>query len=250
MKKIRLQHIIVPLLVIIALMYSCISSEETNYLQDLPKGYKMAKFEEYRLAVRDNLSCRISIRDEESRKIFRNVIVDPTSNQGLGLVVYEDSTVVIPFFGNVKVGGLTLQESELKIQDKLVESFPDAQVKLTLLNNYFYIYSSDRQGNYRVYKENMTIYEALAISGQTTERMDISKVRIIRKGEDGLDIEKVFDLRSSDVVQSEFYYIKPNDAIYFSTNKNAFFNVTSVQSFISMVMTPLAFLFMVTTYSK
>ena len=94
----------------------------------------------------------------------------------------------------------------------------------------------------------MTIYQALAISGQTTERMDLSKVKIVRKGKDGRDIIKEFDLRSQDVIESQFYYIKPNDVIYFSTSKNAFFNVTSVSSFISMVMVPLTTLFVVSTY--
>lgn len=233
------------------LMSSCISSEEINYMQNLPQDYKLASFEEYRLAVRDNVSCRITIRDEESRKIFRNVIVnDPTQNEGLGLVIYEDSTVVVPFFGNVKIAGLTLQEAEMEIQEMMMESFPDAQVKMTLLSNYFYIYADDRQGSYRVYKENMTIYQALAISGQTTANMDLSNVKIIRKGQDGQDMIKEFDLRSSNIIQSEFYYIKPNDVIYFSTSKKSFFNVTSVQSFISMIMTPLTFLFMIATYSK
>lgn len=235
-------------------MISCISSEEINYLQNIPvdeEMYGLRTFEEYRLAVRDNVSCKISVRDEKSREIFRNVIVDdPTRNEGLGLVIYEDSTIVIPHFGSVKIAGLTLQEAELKVQEMMAESFPDVQVKMALLNNFFYIYADDRQGSYRVYKENMTIYQALAISGQTTDNMDLSNVKIVRKGDDGLDIVKQFDLRSSKIVQSEFYYIKPNDVIYFSTSKKSFFRVTSVQSFISMIMTPLAFLFMVTTYSK
>ena len=143
-----------------------------------------------------------------------------------------------------------MQEAELKVQEMMSESFPDAQVKMTMLNNYFYIYADDRQGSFRVYKENMTIYQALAISGQTTANMDLSNVKIVRKGVEGHDIIKEFDLRSSDIIQSEFYYIKPNDVIYFSTSKKSFFNVTSVQSFISMVMTPLTFLFMVATYTK
>lgn len=250
MKKV-IQYIAPIFILVIALFSSCISSEETNYLQHLPKDYGLVKFEEYRLAVRDNIVCRISVRDEVSREIFKDIILDdPGQESGLGLVIYEDSTVVIPFFGSVKVAGLTLQEAELKIQEVMKESFPDAQVKLNLLNNYFYIYANDRQGTYRVYKENMTIYQALAISGQTTDKMDLSRVKIVRKGDDGMDIIKEFDLRSRDVIQSEFYYIKPNDVIYFSTNKNSFFNVTSVQSFVSMIMTPLALLFMVLTYSK
>lgn len=247
MKKVL--YYILSIMATVAVMASCISSEETNYLQHLPKNYEMKSFEAYKLAVRDNVICQISTSDEEVAKMYNSVITSGTDGRyGLGLVIYEDSTVILPFFGAVKVAGLTLQEAEFKIQDMLRESILDAQIKLSLLNNNFYIYANDKQGAYRVYKENLTIYQALAISGQTTHRMDLSRVKIVRKGEDGLDIEKVFDLRSQDVIQSEFYYIQPNDVIYFSTNKNSFFNVTSVNSFVTMVMTPLTFLFFVSTY--
>lgn len=247
MKKVI--YYILSFVSIIAVASSCISSEETNYLQSLPQNYNMVDFEEYKLAVRDNITCQISTGDEETIDLFRAIIDDaPGKQSGIGLVIYEDSTVILPFFGPVKVAGLTLQEAELKIQDMMKESILDAQVKLSLLNNNFYIYANDKQGAYRVYKENLTIYQALAISGQTTERMDLSRVTIVRKGDNGQDIRKVFDLRSQDVIQSEFYYVKPNDLIYFSTNKNSFFNVTSVSSFITMVMTPLTFLFFVSTY--
>lgn len=247
MKKII--YYIVAFISIVVVASSCISSEETNYMQNLPKDYPLTSFEEYKLSVRDNVTCQISTTDEETRDLYRAILADtPGEQTGIGLVVYEDSTVILPFFGAVKVAGLTLQQAELKVQDMMQESILDAQVKLSLLNNNFYIYANDRQGEYRVYKENLTIYQALAISGQTTDRMDLSKVTIVRKGEDGRDIRKIFDLRSQDVIQSEFYYIKPNDVIYFPTNKNSFFSVTSVSSFINMVMTPLTFLFFVSTY--
>lgn len=247
MKKVI--YYIVAFISIIVAASSCISSEETNYMQNLPKDYPLVSFEEYKLSVRDNITCQISTTDEETRELYRAILADtPGQQSGIGLVVYEDSTIILPFFGSVKVAGLTLQQAELKVQDMMQESILDAQVKLSLLNNNFYIYANDKQGAYRVYKENLTIYQALAISGQTTDRMDLSKVTIVRKGEDGKDIRKIFDLRSQDVIQSEFYYIKPNDVIYFPTNKNSFFSVTSVSSFINMVMTPLTFLFFVSTY--
>lgn len=211
--------------------------------------YKFSQFEEYRLAVRDNIACKISTSDEEAQELFSSIITSSASRNGIGLVIYEDSTVIIPFFGTVKVAGLTIQEAELKIQDMMKNSIIDAQVKISLISNTFYIYANERQGHYRVYKENMTIYQAIAISGHTTNKMDLSRVKIVRKGNDGHDIIKEFDLRTEEVIESEFYYIKPNDVIYFSTSKNAFFNVTSINSFVNMVMIPLTTLFVVSTYN-
>lgn len=220
---------------------SCISSEEINYLQAIDKQYPLQEFKEYKLDVGDMISCAISSSDQELVNTFNTVI---TNNQNVlkTYTIYEDSTVILPFFGTAKVAGHTVQEAEIIIQNLMQQSVKDVQVKVTMANNFFYIYANDKRGSYQVYKDNMTIYQALAISQQTTGLMDLTRVSIVRKGPDGNTQVKTFDLRSQDVIQSEYYYIKPNDVIYFPTNKNSFFNISSMSSFITTMSVPLQFL--------
>ncbi|EGK03072.1 polysaccharide biosynthesis/export family protein [Dysgonomonas gadei] len=220
---------------------SCISSEEINYLQAIDKQYPLQEFKEYKLDVGDMISCAISSSDQELVSTFNTVI---TNNQNVlkTYTIYEDSTVILPFFGTAKVAGHTVQEAEIIIQNLMQQSVKDVQVKVTMANNFFYIYANDKRGSYQVYKDNMTIYQALAISQQTTGLMDLTRVSIVRKGPDGNTQVKTFDLRSQDVIQSEYYYIKPNDVIYFPTNKNSFFNISSMSSFITTMSVPLQFL--------
>jgi len=219
---------------------SCISSDEVNYMQPIEKNYALQSFEEYRLVVGDMISCAISSSDQELVSTF-NTVLSSNQNALKTYTIYEDSTVVLPFFGVAKVAGLTIQEAEEVIQKVMQESVRDVQVKVSLANNYFYIYARDKRGSYRVYKDNLTIYQALAISQQTTETMDLARVTIMRKNKDGFTDQKTFDLRSQDVIESEFYYIQPNDVIYFPTNKNAFFNINSLSSFTSIITGPLTF---------
>ena len=220
---------------------SCIPSEEINYLQAIDKQYPLQEFKEYKLDVGDMISCAISSSDQELVSTFNTVI---TNNQNVlkTYTIYEDSTVILPFFGTAKVAGHTVQEAEIIIQNLMQQSVKDVQVKVTMANNFFYIYANDKRGSYQVYKDNMTIYQALAISQQTTGLMDLTRVSIVRKGPDGNTQVKTFDLRSQDVIQSEYYYIKPNDVIYFPTNKNSFFNISSMSSFITTMSVPLQFL--------
>ncbi|GAB6120445.1 polysaccharide biosynthesis/export family protein [Dysgonomonas termitidis] len=220
---------------------SCISSEEINYLQAIDKQYPLQEFKEYKLDVGDMISCAISSSDQELVSTFNSVI---TNNQNVlkTYTIYEDSTVILPFFGTAKVAGHTVQEAEIIIQNLMQQSVKDVQVKVTMANNFFYIYANDKRGSYQVYKDNMTIYQALAISQQTTGLMDLTRVSIVRKGTDGNTQVKTFDLRSQDVIQSEYYYIKPNDVIYFPTNKNSFFDISSMSSFITTMSVPLQFL--------
>ena len=52
---------------------------------------------------------------------------------------------------------------------------------------------------------------------------------------------KVFDVRSEDIINSEFYYIEPNDVIYIQKIKGQSFGINSVTTTISVVATTLAF---------
>lgn len=249
MKKYLIYITIITATLLVTGFTSCISSEDTGYLQKIKaKNLSMKPFEDYKLSVGDIIVCYITCSDRAFASDFNGVISAGSSMQGKSLTIYEDGVIIIPFFGNVKIAGLTLQQAEQAIQKKMQESILDAQVKIDLSTNFFYILSKEQKGTYKVYKDNLTIFQALAISGQTTEKMDISQVNIIRKDVQGNSVVKKFDLRSQDIIESEYYYIKPNDIIYFPTNKNAFFNITSLNSFFTTIMTPLTFLLFAATY--
>ena len=228
-------------ILIIALFSSCISSEEVNYLQAINTQNTYQTYEEYKLKVGDYISCAISSEDEEIVRAF-SALLATDQRATKTYVIYEDGTVIYPIFGSVEIAGHTVQEAEDILQKMMQKTIKDVQVKLSMANNFFYILADNKQGSFYVYKDNMTIFQALAISQQTTNTMDLTKVTILRKDENGRSMKKTFDLRSQDVVQSEFYYIQPNDVIYFPTNKNSFFDISSVGAFTSAMMVPLSFL--------
>lgn len=213
--------------------------------------YPLQQYDEYKLVTGDAITCNIASRDKNLVAKFNSIITEASGgNQSKTFFINEDGTIILPFFGSVKIVGQTIQEAEQTIQNFIQQSITDAQVKISLASNFFYILSKDKKGRYNIYKDNLTIYQALAISEQTTETMDLSKVSIVRLDKEGNTITKTFDLRSYDVIQSEYYYIKPNDVIYFPTNKNAFFGVTSLNTFLGTLLTPLTFLFFASTYTR
>ena len=81
---------------------------------------------------------------------------------------------------------------------------------------------------------------ALAMAGDIGDFGDRSQVRIVREKEGVTDI-KTFDVRSNDIINSEFYYIEPNDVIYIQRIKGQSFGINSVTTTISVVATTLAF---------
>lgn len=229
------------------ILSSCMTSQETNYLQTLNIPYPKEGYKEYRLCVDDNIRCSIYTKNTEFANTF-NKVVGTDENAGNVYVIYHNGCVLLPYFGEIKIVGLTLEEAENLIQTKIQESILDVQVNITLVNNYYYLLSDrgSKRGQFSIYKENMTIYQALAQFGNTDRNLDYRNVQIIRKDAEGNTYVKSFDLRSKDIIQSEFYYVKPNDMYYFATNKNSFFNITSLSTFISTVLTPVTLFIMAT----
>lgn len=230
---------------------SCTTAKQLNYLQDKEPHYAMSPFEDYKLQKNDEVYCSILTKDSEFADEFNQFqgVVTSVEAGGGGLhighsyTIYENGYISIPFFGDIKVLGMTIPEAEDAILKKMREAIPDAQVRVSLKNNMFYVVSSDGNRIGSVYKDNMTIYQALAVSGDMSKNItvDLSKVKIVRMGEDGHSMIKTFDLRNTSVIESEFYYIKPNDVLYYSKSPGSFFRITSVWSFVSTILLPLSF---------
>lgn len=228
------------------ILFSCVSPKETNLLQQKDPIYATKSFEEYKIQVNDELDCIILTSNTELANTFNGIL---TSTEQTGAyqrssryyVVHENGRIHIPYLSEIYILGMTLNDAEDVIQRKMRASFPDAQVRLRLRNNIFYVVSNGKNGTYNISKDNMTIYQAIALSGNVDQDIDLSKVKIVRH-ENGKDIVKTFNLKTESVVESEFYYIKPNDVIYYSTSKGSFFKANSFMSFVSTILTPVLFL--------
>lgn len=231
----------------VIVLSSCTSAKQLNYLQDKEPNYAMTPFEDYKLQKNDEIYCTILTKDfefAEEFNQFQGVVLSAESgaNSRTSYTIYENGYISIPFFGDIRIVGLTIPEAEEVILRKMREAIPDAQVRVTLKNNLFYVVSGDGNRVASVYKDNMTIYQALAVSGDMSKNVtvDLGKVKIVRMGEDGYSMVKTFDLRNTSVVESEFYYVKPNDVLYYSKSPGSFFRVTSVWSFISTILLPIS----------
>jgi len=242
-------YIYIVVLSVVCLFGSCISNKQTKYLQ---KGdsYQPVAFQHYKLRIDDEISYYLLTSNLQTQTLYNNGQTGQSvSFAKSGYRIYEDGTVHLPI-GAVKVAGLTLREAEKTVKNAFMRVVPDAEIKLSMNNNYFYVVGDGKKGQYAVYKENLNIYQALAMAGDISNTGDKKNIKIIRKGEDGMDYIKTFDLREVSIVESEFYYVKPNDVIYVPTNATSFFRIDSVVTFVSLIVAPLSLFAMVMTLFK
>ena len=246
MRKI-LMHILAVLA--LGMLSSCYGYRQVGLLQerdDLPQ-YDSAAYEPYRLQVNDEIIYRVVTMDETIAKTLS------ANNNSAGQYanayrIYSDGTVDIPFLSPIKLEGLT----ELEAQDTLKKAFreiiPDADVKLAMYNKRFTVLGDASSGVYNIYKERMTIFQALAMSGDLMNSGDRRHVRIIRSHGNAEPEILEFDIRTNTIIDSKYYYVYPNDLIYVSRDKGSFYKQPSYSGFLGLITSSVSLLITVLNY--
>lgn len=254
----RIWIILLPLL-----MASCVTSKRVNLMQTpgkngIPQYADTVSYEDYELRIGDRLYIYVYSVDERVDKMFNSssgtIGIQMLQGGGGGggsydlytYLVQEDGCIDFPMVGRVPVRGMTTREVKRVLEDELssfIKSYGDYQmmsVEVKIVRRSFSVISDGGSGTFNIQKEKVTIFEALAMAGDIGDFGDRSKVRIVREKE-GLTLVKEFDVRSEDIINSEFYYIEPNDVIYIQRIKGQSFGINSVTTTISVVATTLAF---------
>lgn len=251
------------ILILPLLLASCVTSKKVNLLQEagkngIPSYADTLSYEDYRVRTGDRLYVYVYSIDERVSSMFNasgNGINSSQIRQGNSMngsydlytyLVYDDGTIDYPMVGRLKVRGMTTREIKNELEHRLMEYVQEQtdykllSVEVNIVRRSFSVISDHGSGTFSLTKEKVTIFEALAMAGDIGDFGDRSKVRIVREIEGQTQV-KVFDVRSEDIVNSEFYYIEPNDVIYIQRIKGQSFGVNSVTTTISVAATTLAF---------
>ena len=254
----RILILLLPLL-----MASCVTSKRVNLMQEpgkngIPQYADTMSYEDYELRIGDRLYIYVYSVDERVDKMFNSSsgTIGMQMLQGGGgaggsydlytYLVQEDGCIDFPMVGRVPVRGMTTRGVKRVLEDELssfIKSYGDYQmmsVEVKIVRRSFSVISDRGSGTFNIHKEKVTIFEALAMAGDIGDFGDRSKVRIVREKEGQTQV-KEFDVRSEDIINSEFYYIEPNDVIYIQRIKGQSFGINSVTTSISVVATTLAF---------
>ncbi len=237
-------------LIILLLLSSCYNYKSLRLLQDsksLPV-YQKEGYNNYKIRVNDEIIYRLITTDETMSNLISPQTSGSSQNQ-ISYRVYTDGTIDIPFISSIHVLGLTLPEAALVIEDNLKEIIPDAVVKLSMANKTFTIFGDAGTGIFPIYKDKLTIFQALSMSGDLSETSDHKHVRIIRETDSGTKILE-FDIRPKSIIDSQYYYVYPNDIIYIQRDFASFYKVNSYFSLLNVITFSLALFINVLNYTK
>jgi polysaccharide export outer membrane protein len=132
----------------------------------------------------------------------------------LSYLVDGNGEIDFPNIGKIKVSGLTRSEVKEKLSGLLATQLEQFTLLVQLTNINFTVLGEANAGLYQMPKDQLTIYEALAISGDLKTYSKRKKVQIIRKDTDGISRVTYLDLTDKNLLDSEESFILPNDIIY------------------------------------
>jgi polysaccharide export outer membrane protein len=187
----------------------------------IPSTYKP-----YQLQASDVLSIKVQSMEPEISNIY-NIIPpssafafgDPGTMFLSGYTVDTEGNVNLPNVGKVKVAGLTLTQTQELIQRNVDRYINNATVVVKLISFRVSVLGEvNRPGQFHIYNERATVLEALGMAGDLTRGARRDNVKLIRQTPTGSEVV-LLDLKDPNFVQSNYYYMMPNDVLYVEPTK-------------------------------
>ncbi len=207
------------------LLASCGTAEKIVYVQDIQPNVSMAlqEVKPIRLKPGDKLNIIVHSRDQEVADMFN---LNPNSlnsgtTDGKGSYSYytvdENGKIDMPILGPIAAEGLTRLELANLIKYRLLAGnlVRDPIVTAEYVNLAFYVLGEvGNAGRQEIYKDNITLLEALAQAGDLTINGRRDNVLVMRT-ENGTQIPYRVDLTSTgNLYGSPVYYLQQNDLVY------------------------------------
>jgi len=222
MKNINSQYIVFILL--ISILFSCTSISKITILNDSDQNeWNVSPIPpKHSLEIGDVLIVKVLSFDEETTNFFNVENNVNSANSSLtsaniylnGFTINQEGIIEIPYIGEVYVLNQTINQAKESIEEKVNEYLKDATVICKLGNfNITVLGEIYRPNTYPIYKDNISIFEAVAISGGITDYGDLTKVKLIRTQNNKKTVHKI-DLTQQSVMNSDFYYLRNNDLLY------------------------------------
>lgn len=246
-------------------MASCVTARKVNYMQEpdkyIPSYADTLSFEDYELRIGDRLYVYVYSLNEAIMQMYNAGGSNASQmrqqmQQGGGgqygsydlytYLVQEDGTIDFPTIGKIHVQGLTTRQVKRKLEQELSAllkelpgGYSTVSVEVNMVYRTFSVIGA-QSGRYAITKEKMTIFEALASVGDLGEFNSRKEIKLVRE-KNGVTTIKTFDARSKDIVNSEFYYIEPNDIIYIRQIPGYSFGINHVTTVIGVTAATISF---------
>lgn len=143
-----------------------------------------------------------------------NMQVSPSVMYVSEYVVSDSGLLKIPVIGNLDVSGLSISDIERLLEFEGRKYINDVVVKVKLLSyKITFLGEFGQPGEKYFYSDKVSLVDALAAAGEVTFYGDRKNVRVMRQTDNGIQSFRL-DLNDASLLNSQHFYLKPNDILY------------------------------------
>lgn len=223
---------------VVLIQSSCVTQKYVEYIQDDSKEikvFKEAQIEEYRLKSSDELYIQISSLDDVSINQFtgiggvsQSIYSSTLTPYGASLISYtidKEGYLNIPVIGKMLVKDKTITEVSNMLKESLTNILNQPLVTVKLVNRYISVLGEVKlPGHYVFSQEKITIFDAISQAGDINEYGNRKEV-VLTRNENGQNMKININLTKSDLLSSDYYYLRPNDIVYVKPMKRKFWDL-------------------------
>jgi len=221
---------------VIIFMCSCSTPQNISYFQDLQQHTENKDYSinmdttncEVKILPSDLLSIIVTGKDPVAVSMF-NLPLSSTIKPGQteissmptlqSYLVDINGEIDFPTLGKIKVAGYSRRQISDILKEKISKYAKDPIVNVQLLNfKVSVIGEVNVPGTKGTSNERMTILDAISLSGDLNIYGNRGNVLLVRENNGKKEFHR-FDLTSSDLFSSPYFYLKQNDIIYVQPNK-------------------------------
>ena len=234
-EKMKIRKVVCMLTLSTLLVSGCTSYQKVPYLQnpEVVNNYgKEIPLYDAKIMPKDILNITVNTTDPAAAAPFNLTVQDPINSTNGSLrtttqpslqqyLVNNDGEIDFPVLGRLRISGLTKNECEALIRQKLIPYLKETPVVTVRMINYkiSVLGEVNKPGTFTVTNEKVNVLEALAMAGDMTVYGVRENVKLVREDANGKRLIQTLNLNDADLVLSPYFYLQQNDILYVTPNK-------------------------------
>jgi polysaccharide export outer membrane protein len=192
----------------------------------------MTAYEEIKILPNDILNITIQTVDPEMNNIMGSLDMaapgagapaggrlDKAKETISGYLVDRDGFIELPIAGKIKVGGLSTIQAKEAIREKALKYYKEPVVNVRIVNFKVTVLGEvTMPGSYLINGEKATILDALGQAGDMSIFGKRTNV-ILARQENGKQKMVRFNMNSTDIFESPYFYLRQGDVLYVQPGK-------------------------------
>jgi len=206
---------------------SCASKKDILYMQDVTNvGPGNVNYQIPTIQPNDILKINVETLIPEAAAPYNKGVLQGMQPQNIqllqldGYLVSLENTIKFPVLGEISTKDLTTMQLEEELKQRLVDGghLINPKVNVRVINAKVTILGEVNQpGTYNFTEQNITLLQALGYAGDLTINGQRNDVLVTREV-DGMRKVTHLDLTSAAFMNSDYYFVRPNDVIVVNPN--------------------------------